>query len=235
MAEMLALPTLLRQAGAAMIFRDGRAVPAHYGSAPGELAVCMRSVGIAHRPDLAALSISGSARGLDQLLARVVGRDVAPGGATLEGGAWWCRSNSNPEIVVICRRGSVPRLIRSLRFGVSGFGSARLADDSEERVVFNIIGRRTEAVLAELGGLGPEQDPRDVTPYSVGSIKGHAVRLLIEGSTGAFVLVAPASTADVWQAIQEAGRPHGISCVGLEAIERYALLERAARGSMALL
>lgn len=218
-----------------MTLREGQAVPAHYGSAPGELAVCIRSVGLAHRPDLAVLSVNGSARGLVQLLTRVVGYGLAPGGTTFEAGAWWSRSSSETEIVIVCRRNGVGPLMRSLRRGVGDFYGVQLTDRSGDRALFNVIGRRAEEVLAEVGAFGPTGDPHDIPPFSDGSINGHPVKWLLEGSTAAFLLTDPRSAPAVWQAIEDAGRPYGLSRVGLEAIERYALIERAARRSVSVL
>src|SRR3954468_15607148 len=99
MSETLALPDLLRHAGAVMTERDGHPVPAHYGSAPGELAVCVRSVGLAVRSDLVAVSGAASPAGLDRLIERELGHSIAMGGAALEAGAWWCRSYD--ELVLV--------------------------------------------------------------------------------------------------------------------------------------
>jgi hypothetical protein len=40
------------------------------------------------------------------------------------------------------------------------------------------------------------------------------------------VLVDADAAAGVWQAIDDAGRPFGLSCVGGEAVSRFELLER---------
>src|SRR4051794_3648856 len=98
---MLALPHLLSSAGAVMTVRDGQPIAAHYGSAAGELAVCVRGVGLAVRADLAVLSITATPRALAHLSDRVLRRALAPGGAALESGAWWCRRANSDELVVI--------------------------------------------------------------------------------------------------------------------------------------
>jgi len=60
-------------------------------------------------------------------------------------------------------------------------------------------------------------------------IDGNAVTWLFESRTSALVLVDGVGAPAVWQAIAETGRTCGITCVGLDAIERYLLLERAER------
>jgi Aminomethyltransferase folate-binding domain len=235
MAETVALSYLLEQAGAVMTFRGGQPVPAHFGSAPGELAVCVQRVGLAHRPDLAVVSLTGPGRVLDRLLERVVGHEIAPGGTAFEGGAWWCRSSSQTDVVLVSRRVSTERLMGLLRHNVSGFSCADLIKCSEERLVFNVVGRRTEEVLADLGVLGPSGDVRDAAPFCETQIRGHEVAWLLEERIAALAIVEPTYAAAVWQAIDEAGRRYGVCCVGLEAIERYALLERAQLHSLTLL
>lgn len=192
-------------------------------------------MGLAHRPDLVVSSLRGPERVLDRLLAQVIGHGVAPGGTAFEAGAWWCRSASCSEIVLVCRRVSFERLTGLLPPTVSGFGIADLLDRSEERQVFNIVGRRAERVLAALGVLGTSGDVRDAAPFSELQVRGHDVAWLLDDSVGALAIVEPASAAAIWHAIDEAGRPHGVSCVGLDAIERYALMQRAQHQSLALL
>src|SRR3954470_14840814 len=149
---MLALPHLLSSAGAVMTVRDGRPIAAHYGSAAGELAVCVRGVGLAVRADLSVVSLTGSAHA--RVSDRVLGLTLAPGGAALEAGSWWCRRTTAEELVVIGRRAATARLVRSLRHDVGRFANVGLTDRSEDRVVLNLVGRRTPALLRDLGAFG---------------------------------------------------------------------------------
>jgi hypothetical protein len=111
----------------------------------------------------------------------------------------------------------------------------RLASSIDERLVLSVLGRRTNAVLADLGVLGPAGDPRAVPPFSASYVDGHAVTWLLEGPTAALALADPAVAADVWRAIERTGQRHGISCVGLESVDRYRLLARAANPAVTLL
>lgn len=217
MPETLALPDLLRRAGAVMTQRGGRPVPAHYGSAATELAVCVKGVGLADRSDLAVLSVAASHRGLDRLLGRVLGDGVAPGGAVLEAGAWWCRAAAGSEVVVVCPHSRVERLKAGLRHDVGRLTTGTLTDRSDSRFVLQVIGRRAGAVLADLGIYGPAGDPRAAAPFT--ETGGSA--WLLEAPSCAFAIVDADGAAEAWRAIELAGRPYGIGCVGVEAIDRY--------------
>ena len=235
MHEALALPDLLRQAGAVMTQRGGRAVPAHYGSATTELTVCLTGVGLADRSDLAVLSVAASERGLDRLLARVLGHGIAPGGAVLEAGAWWCRPAAGGEVLVLCPRLRSERLKAALRHDVGRLTNGTLFDLSDARFVLGVTGRRAAAVLAELGVLGPAGNPRDTTPFTEAPVGGHDVAWLLEQPTAALAIVDAAHAGEVWQAVELAGRAQNIHCVGLDALGRYVVVERLARRSAGLL
>jgi glycine cleavage system aminomethyltransferase T len=215
MPETVMLPG---QAGAVMTQRRGRPAPAHYGSVAAELAVCIARVGLAVRTDLAVLSVAASRRGLDLLVARVVGQPLAAGGAVLEAGTWWCRSDD--EVVVVCPWARAARLRREVRRLTGG----TLTDLSESRVVLGVVGRRAGAVLAELGVFGPERDPRAVSPFSSVAVAGRDTWWLLEGATSALAIVDAAGAADVWRALDAAGRPYGMGSVGLDSIDRYVLV-----------
>jgi glycine cleavage system aminomethyltransferase T len=235
MAEILALPDLLRQAGAVMTQRGGRAAPAHYGSAASELAVCVAGVGLADRSDLGVLSIAASHRGLDHLLARVVGHGISPSGAVLQAGAWWCRSASGDEVVVICPYARAARVEAALRHDVDRLTSGTLTDLSESRFVLNVLGRRAGAVLADLGVYGRGRDPRDASPFIEAPVGAHQISWLLETPTSALAIVDSGSAGEVWRAVEAAGRPYGMSCVGLDSIDRYLLAERTKRRTATLL
>ena len=206
-----------------MTTRAGRAAPAHYGSAAGELAVCMTAVGLAARSDLAVLAFTARRRSLDHLLTRVLGHGVAPNGVAVEGAAWWCRSAAGNEILVIHPYAQGPRLGDALRRNVHRFTGAKLTDLSESRFVLSVLGRRTRDVLADLG-------VKDASPFSSALLGGHRVDWLFARPTSAIGIVDAHEAAAVWKLVETAGRAHGISCVGLDSVERYALVGRSLRG-----
>ena len=57
---------------------------------------------------------------------------------------------------------------------------------------------------------------------------------LLESDRSALMLVDRAKAGDAWRAIESAGRPFGLSCVGQEASRRYAVLERSRSRAAAL-
>lgn len=234
MPEALALADLLRQAGAVLTRRGGRPVPAHYGSPAGELAVCVAGVGLAERSDLAVISIAAGERGLDQLLVRVLGHEIAPGGAVLDGGVWWCRAASGIELLAICPGARAQSLKVMLHRDVGRLVGGTLTDLSDARLVLNVVGRRTAEVLAELGVYGPDANPRTTQPFTEVPVAGQPVSWLLEADTGAYAIVDASRSGEVWRAIEAAGRASGITCVGIEAVERYALTERGRRGNASL-
>lgn len=68
-----------------------------------------------------------------------------------------------------------------------------------------------------------------MTPFCCGTLAGHEVTWLFKSRTSVLALVAVSAAGDGWHAIERVGAPHGISYVGLDAVERFALLERSRR------
>jgi len=211
-----------------MSTRRGHPVAAHYGSASGELAVCVSAVGLAHRSDLAVVTIDGPGHRLVTALARTIGDPVAPGGAIHAGGAWWCRSADRDELVVLCGRDAVPRLIDTGLAACRHFGLT-VTDRSAGRTVLAVVGRRTWPLLASLGLSSADGDLRGVPPFSRWDVDGQEVSWLIESEATALAVVDEREADRVWQAIERIGRRYGLSCVGYEAIERFAVLRRSDR------
>jgi hypothetical protein len=201
-----------------------RRVAAHYGSAAGELAVCISRVGLALRTDLAVLMITGTPRGLDLLTQRVLHYRVAPRGAMLDGGAWWCRSRGRSQLVVICPCTRATRLSTRLRQDVNRLPRGSLVDVSESNWLFNVIGRHARQVLADIGVYGPTRDPRDAAPFVDAPVLGHRVSWLLAASNDALAIVETADAVDVWNALQAAGRTYAMGHVGLESLTRYRLI-----------
>jgi hypothetical protein len=210
-----------------MTQRGGRATPAHYGSAAGELAVLVSGVGLALRSDLTALSITANDRSLDHLLTRVLGLSLAPGGAAHEGDAWWCRSPSYPKVVVIHPFAQTERLMAMLSQQLRRLTAGTITGLPESWCVLSVAGRRASDVLSALGVYGENGDPGDGPPFAEMLVGGCRTAWLLQSLTTALVIVDMASAPDVWRALEASGRPVGISRVGIESIERFLLMERA--------
>jgi hypothetical protein len=214
--------------------RHGRLVAAHYGSAAGELAVCVRAVGVVERADLAVLSLGGTPEHLADVATRLAGHPIAPGGAAEIRGAWWCGAAPG-ELLLMAGAPTIARLREALR--ADAFRSARFAllDRTATFATLGIVGRRAGALLAALGAYGPGGDPRAVAPFRSGRLASAEVRWLLQSDRAALVLV-PRDRADACRrAIDAAGRPLGLGAIGHDALERFALLDRArVRGGLAL-
>jgi glycine cleavage system aminomethyltransferase T len=218
------LPSLLRQAGAVFGHRAGQETAIHYGSPAGELAVCVRTVGVVDRSDLTKLLVEAPAAQLRQLTHRLTGDTVAPGGALYAGGAWWCAATQQ-QLYVLCERPLGERLKRALQ--AQALRHVEVTDRSQNSAAVGVLGTRAADVLRALGAFGECGDPRLVRPFSGRVIAGVPVRVLLESDRQALLLVDENRAGELWLAIERAGRSFGLSCVGLEAARRYALIERA--------
>ena len=222
-----ALDPVLRQAGGVLVMHGGHAVVAHYGSAAGELAACVSAVGLADRSDLAKLVLEGPPAQLQQLTQRLTGSDVAPGGAVLSGGAWWC-AESPERMLVISEVSRGDHLHAVLRARVARRSAVTLTDRSAELAALAVVGRRARALLAELGVYGETGNPRHVPPLTAHTGAGAEVLWLLESDDKALALMAAADGPAVWHAVERAGHRFGLCSVGQEALARYALIRRIA-------
>jgi glycine cleavage system aminomethyltransferase T len=224
------LPSIVELAGGVLVLRHGRAVVANYGSAAGELAACVSAVGLADCSELTKLVLEGPSDQLRHLVSRVTGVEIAPGGAALNGGAWWCADTAS-RMIVLCDPTLGDRLHAQLHARVSRRAAITMADRSTDWAALSVTGRRTRPLLAELGVYGESGDPRHVPPLTTHAVTGVEVLWLLESDSKAIGLVPRANAGQVWHAIERAGQPFGICAVGHEATERYALI-RAAHPSL---
>lgn len=220
------LDVVLRRAGAVLATRDGRPVAMNFGSAAAELAVCVRAVGLVDRSELSKLVVEAPPARLSALTARLAGDGVAPGGVLSAGGAWWC-GDALGRVIVLSDPETGSRLRKSLHVDSRRFAGMAVRDVSEDLSAIGLLGREVGSVLRALGAFGTSGDPRDVAPFGHGSIADVPVSWLLQSGRRALALVPREQAGEAWLAIERAGRPFGISCVGQDAAARYALLERA--------
>jgi hypothetical protein len=235
MAEAIAIPDALRHPSAVVTARSGQQVVQHYGSATGELAACISGVGLALRADLAIVSAAGSARSVDLLTRRILGYDLVQGGTAIEADAWWVRDPATHDLLVICRRGAAKTLADRLRLELGRLTSTgRVSMDSHHYVLLSLFGPLTTAVLNGLGVV-PAQGLSACAPFSLTAVSAHRVAWLVQASTAVLAITDNAGARSVWQAIEDAGRRHAIAYVGMDATQRYLLLERARQAAPLLL
>jgi glycine cleavage system aminomethyltransferase T len=220
------LESVVEHAGGVLVLRDGRAIVAHYGSAAGELAACAGAVGLADCSELTKLVLHGPAPQVRHLTASLAGTEMEPGGAALSGGAWWC-AESAERVIVLCDPRMGARLSLQLRARMARRAAVELEDRSQEWAALAIVGRHTRPLLAELGVYGESGDPRWVAPLTAHAMTGADVLWLLESDRKALALMPRSQAAQVWRTIDHAGQRFGISAVGAEAVERYALIRPA--------
>jgi glycine cleavage system aminomethyltransferase T len=219
------LESALLDAGAVFSNRDGRPTVVHYGSPAGELAVCVRAVGLLDRSELTKLVIEAPPAQLSHLVARLAGGTVSAGGALIADGAWWCGAG-NGRVIVVCEPHVGKRLLEHLLAPTLHQVAVTVRDRSRDWAAIGLLGRNAGKVLRAVGVYGESGDPRQVAPFSSGTVGGIDAFWLLESDCRALLLVPEAFAGRAWRAVEQAGRPFGISCVGIEAARRYALLER---------
>jgi glycine cleavage system aminomethyltransferase T len=218
------LESVVRRAGAVISTRAGRPVAIHYGSAAGELAVCIRAVGLVDRSDLSKLLISAPAPQLRDLAARALGRALEPGQAVREGGCWWC-GDAPEQLVIIAGASAGPRLREQLRAAARSRPTIVVGDRSEQWAAIEVAGRATSGVLDAIGAACGSPPGGRFVHAAVGGVD---ISWLLESEHRALAIVPARDAGSVWHAIEQAGRPLGISCVGSDAADRYALLDARA-------
>jgi glycine cleavage system aminomethyltransferase T len=216
---------VLRRAGAVLARRDGRDVAINFGSAAAELAVCVRSVGIVDRSELSKIVLEAPPAQLATLVSRLAGSMVASGGVLSAGGAWWCGETPG-RVLVLSDPATGRRLLARLHSEAMRNVTTKVHELTDELAAIGLLGRSAGGVLAALGVYGQSRDPRTAQPFARGWIDRIPAWWLLHSDRRAIALVSREDAGDAWLAVERAGRPFGISCVGQEAASRYALLER---------
>jgi glycine cleavage system aminomethyltransferase T len=220
------LDALVRRAGAVFAERNGSKVPAHYGSPAGELAVCVRAVGFGDRSDLGKLMVSGAAVTVEALSRRLTGVALAAQGACFSEGAWWCSVPGG--LVVVCEAPARVALLAALRVRARTIPGVEVADCSDAWAALAVVGPRTVPLLAAVGALGSDANPLAGAHFACSHIAGVQVYVLLESDRRALVLVKADAAEGIWRTVSDEGRAFGLSLVGIEALQRFAMLERMA-------
>jgi glycine cleavage system aminomethyltransferase T len=192
--------------------RDGRTVAANYGSVPGEIAVCMKSVGLADRSDLGVLELRAETSLLDRALAARLGDPpIAPGAARRLREVWYLRLDARRALLV----GSHAALAAAPMIG-KGSERADLSvkDIGSKLASISIIGPRAGRLMAAaalpddlaIGAVG--RDPRDASVLAI----------LRESQRRLLVVAQVAAIDALWTRLLAAGEPLGAAFVGCEAL-----------------
>ena len=100
-AVVASVPQTCLAVCAALHDRDGHTVVAHYGSVAGEIAVCLKSVGLADRSDLGVVELRGDRERLDRaLIAHFGDPPLAVGSGRRIDGIWYLRLDARRTLLV---------------------------------------------------------------------------------------------------------------------------------------
>jgi len=204
--------------------RLGGRPPADYGSAAGELAACVRGVGLADRGDLGVLAVSAPERLIAELGRRLSGAPLLPGGVAFAAGGWWCRDGHG--LLGICEPERRERVAAHLLGALGELRGLRLHERSAELQPLALLGARAPELLSALGGLESPAAIRAVSPFRRAMLAGVETALLLQSDRRMLLLPRREQAPSLWRAIEQAGRPLRLSLVGHEAARRFALLDR---------
>lgn len=206
------VPQTCIAAGAVLHDRDGHAVVTSYGSVPGEIAVCMKSVGLADRSDFGALELRGDQNLLDRaLVARLGDPPLARGTGRRLRTVWYLRLDQRRALLV----GPHGALASGPPIGKGRDRSDLPHKDIGPTVaILSIIGPRAARLLAAA------DLPGEVAIGAVGRDSGDAsiVAIVRESQRRFLVLVRTPAADTLWTRLLAAGEPLGAAFVGLDAL-----------------
>jgi glycine cleavage system aminomethyltransferase T len=221
MIEFSSLSDKLQRSAESVGIRGGRLVPLHYGSAAGELALCVRGVGMVDRDDLSVLTITTHPNALDRLTAETGGAGLAVGEAAQVGHTYWARLAADHALVVLPAP-TIPAFCEQI---------LRLPDALEASVeeaalqAIGVVGPATVGLLTDLGAYGALVGANGRGRVATSSIVDAFAWLLLDDSN-ALVLVEPEHAVATWTAIGNAGRRFGLGYVGAEAAQLFENIRR---------
>lgn len=207
---MTTVPETCLAACAAVHDRDGHTVVAHYGSVPGEIAVCMKSVGLADRSELGVSELRGDCDVLDRaLIARLGDPPLALGTGRRLRGVWYLRLSRRRTLLV----GPHAALASETALGRHG-GDLVHGDIGASLAIVAIVGPRAARLLTAASL------PGDLPPGGLGTYAGHrSIVTIVRESQRRYLAVVRADTADeFWARLLTAGEPLGAAFVGCDAL-----------------
>ncbi|MGH2918359.1 MAG: hypothetical protein ACRDLS_07145 [Solirubrobacteraceae bacterium] len=192
--------------------RDGHTVIAHYGSVPAEIAVCMKSVGLADHSDYGVFELRGDRDVLDRALIAGCGDPpLAIGSGRRLRSVWYLRLGARHSLLV----GPHAAL-------ASGLAAGRGRDRSDlphrdigaSLAIVGIVGPRATRLLAAAGL------PAELSIGAIGARAGDGdIVAILRESQRRYLALVRADAADVfWARLRTAGEPLGAAFVGYEAL-----------------
>ena len=146
------MPKACLAASAAVHDLDGHAVVAHYGSVHGEIAVCMKSVGLVDHSDYGVFELRGDRGMLDRaLIARVGDPPLAIGSGRRLRGVWYLRLDARRALLAGPHgRSNAEAAIE----GGRGANTVPHRDVGASLALIGIVGPRATRLLAVAGLAG---------------------------------------------------------------------------------
>jgi glycine cleavage system aminomethyltransferase T len=192
--------------------RDGHTIIANYGSVPGEIAVCMKSVGLVDRSDLGVFEIRAETQVLERTLAKRLGDPpIAPGSARRLRDVWYLRHDRRRALLV------GPHAVLAAGTPIAS-GADRddwsAKDVGDDVAIVSIIGPRAARLLgaaelpSELAIGAVARDPQDAS----------IVAMLRESQRRVLIVVRPEAVEALWERLLGAGEPLGAAFVGCDAL-----------------
>jgi glycine cleavage system aminomethyltransferase T len=144
-----AVPQTCLAACAGLHDLGGHTVVAHYGSISGEVAVCMKSVGLADHSDYGVCELSGARELLDRALVARLGDPPLPvGGGRRLGSVWYLRLDARHTLLV----GPHPAVASASAIGRGrDRGDLRDRDLGASLAIVGVVGPRASRVIAAAG------------------------------------------------------------------------------------
>lgn len=205
------VPKTCLAASAGLHDRDGHTVVAHYGSVSAEIAVCMKSVGLADHSDYGVLELHGDRETLDRaLIARFGDPPLAVGSARRLHGVWYVRMDAHHTLLV-----GPHAAVRSE--AATDYGRDRglpCRDIRASLAIVGIVGPRATRLLTAaglpgtlpVGAIGTAADDRSI------------VGILRESQRRYLVLLRADAAERFWGSLLSAGEPLGAAFVGYDAL-----------------
>jgi glycine cleavage system aminomethyltransferase T len=216
------VPDTCLAAGAVLHDRDGHSVVAHYGSVAGEIAVCMKSVGLADRSDYGAWELCGERGLLDRaLIDRLGDPPPAIGSGRRLHGVWYLRVHARRTLLV----GPHAALAAQAAIGRGrGRGELPQRDIGASLALVGVVGPRAGRLLAAAGL------PGDLPIGAIGAGPGDTdiVAILRESQRRYLALLRAEGANAFWARLLTAGKPLGAAFVGYDALMLLDASSRAA-------
>jgi glycine cleavage system aminomethyltransferase T len=205
------VPQTCLAAAAGLHERDGHTVVAHYGSVSAEIAVCMKSVGLADHSDYGVLELRGDRQTLDRaLIARFGDPPLAVGSARRLHSVWYLRMDAHHTLLV----GPRAALTSGAATPYKRDGSLTYHDIRASLAIVGVVGPRATRLLVAAG------QPGKLPVGAIGTATGdrRILAILRESQRRYLMLLRADAADDLWAQLRTAGEPLGAALVGYDAL-----------------